>query len=66
MHNFSTVHASLECQSPLLNDFEAFFENFGVFLFGNSDEKIQQISCELFAKDHAQLLYMLSIHIINM
>jgi hypothetical protein len=47
----------LEHQSPLLNNFETFFENFGAS-FGNSDKKIQQTNCELFAKEHAQLLCM--------
>jgi len=48
----------LEHQSPFLNNFETFFENVGAS-FGNSDKKIQQqTNCELFAKEHAQLLCM--------
>ncbi len=48
----------LEHQSPFLNNFETFFENVGAS-FGNSEKKIQQqTNCELFAKEHAQLLCM--------
>jgi len=42
----------LECQSPLLNDFETFFEDFMPCLETQTRHKCSPLSYNIFAKDH--------------